>query len=342
MSAVAQCYLKWWDRTRYELRFVSTWASGRRTVIGRLWFAMLAWVRCCVIFTTWRPDIVHIHFTYRGSFYRKAVVLALARAFGIRRIILHCHSHGFPEFYQRHSALARAFIRRVLRSADLLIVIAEPWGKFFRAICPEISLRVLHNPVECPTSIPDVDQRKPVFLTLGVLGKRKGTYDILRAVPQILEAYPTVEFWLGGDGEVEEVQALLADAPWGGRVRLLGWVKGTEKHTCLGAASVFLLPSYAEGLPVAVLEAMAYGLPVITTPVGGIPDAVINEETGVLVHPGNVPALVDACLGLLDDPGRRRRLGSAAHRYAAEHFAVGGILARLYQTYDGMLQTGRG
>jgi glycosyltransferase involved in cell wall biosynthesis len=341
MSAVAQCYLKWWDASRYELRFVSTWASDRRSVAARLRLAIAAWLKCCMLLATWRPHLVHIHFTYRGSFYRKAVVLALARAFGIRRIVLHCHSHGFPAFYEGRGRFGKAVIRRVLLSADLLIVIAEPWEKYFRTLCPRISLLVLHNPVECPVMIPGADERKSVLLTLGVLGKRKGTYDILRAVPQVVEVYPSAEFWLGGDGETEQVSALIADSPWGRHVRLLGWVQGTEKHTCLRTASVFLLPSYSEGLPVAVLEAMAYGLPVITTPVGGIPDAVIDEETGVLVQPGDVPALVEACLQLLGDLPRRTRLGTAARRHAVEHFAVESILGRLYRAYDGMLQRDR-
>ena len=341
MSAVAQCYLKWWDTTRYELRFVSTWASDRRSVPARLWLAIQAWLECCIVFATWRPDLVHIHFTYRGSLYRKAVVVALARALGIRRIVLHCHSHGFPEFYEGSGVLARAIIRRVLCSADLLIVLAKPWETYFRTLCPRVPLLVLHNPVECPVTISEVDDRKPVLLALGVLGKRKGTYDILRAIPQVLEAYPNAEFWLGGDGEIEKVSALVAEAPWGGQVRLLGWVKGPEKHACLRAASMFLLPSYSEGLPVAVLEAMAYGVPVITTPVGGIPDVVIDEETGVLVQPGDVPALVQACTQLLGDPLRRRRLATAAQRHAVEHFEVRGILTQLYETYDGLLPTGR-
>ena len=341
MSAVAQCYLQWWDATRYELRFISTWVSDRRSVTARALLAIRAWWECCVTFVAWRPDLVHIHFTYQGSFFRKAVVLALAKAFGIPRVVLHCHSHGFPAFYERRDFFTRALIRRVLGSADLLIVLAEPWANYFRSLCPQVPLLVLYNPVECPVTVPRVDERKMVLLALGVLGKRKGTYDILQAVPQVLRACPSAEFWLGGDGEVEAVKALVAKAPWAGQVRLLGWVAGVEKQACLAMASVFLLPSYSEGLPVAVLEAMANGLPVITTPVGGIPDIVVDGETGVLIQPGDVPALVEACLRLLGNPLERGRLASAARQYAAQHFAVGEILGRLYHVYDGMLGAGK-
>lgn len=337
MSAVAACYLRNWDGSRYRLRFVSTWSSHQPSFAARCIQALKAWVMCCFALLTWRPNIVHIHFTHRGSFYRKAGVLVLTRALTDAKIVLHCHSSQFPAFYLGSSTLQKAFVRRVISGADLVLVVATYWCEYFRSLCPDISPLVIYNPVDFPSTVPPQADREPAILSLGALGQRKGTYDILQAVSSVLAAHPDARFWLGGDGEVQQVASLLAESPWGPGVRLLGWVEGEEKQAYLNRAAVFLLPSYAEGLPVAVLEAMAHALAVITTPVGGIPEAIQPGETGVLVEPGDVAGITAACIELLKDEARRDRLGSNARRLVGDRFEVHRVLAKLYQTYDQLL-----
>jgi glycosyltransferase involved in cell wall biosynthesis len=337
MAAVARCFLARWDRTRFELRFVSSWASDRASIPARLWLAFKALLECGVAVVTWRPDVVHIHVAHKGSLYRKAVFVGLAKLFRVRRVILHCHAGPFPEFYQGSGRLAKAVIRRILRSADLLIALAEPWREYFQTLCPAVPLMVLHNPVECPADVVSSQRRQPVLLSLGLLAPEKGTFDILRAVPAVLEACPEAEFWFGGDGDRKAISELIEGTAWADRIRFLGWVDGEEKDRCLSVASVFLLPSYAEGLPMAILEAMAHGIPVIATPVGGIPDAVLAGETGLLVSPGDVAGLAKASIALLQDPAQRARLGASARRHALEHFAAERVLAQLYGAYDRLL-----
>jgi glycosyltransferase involved in cell wall biosynthesis len=281
--------------------------------------------------------VVHVHVAHRGSLYRKALFVGLAKLFRVPRVILHCHAGPFPEFYEGSGWLAKAVIRRILRSADLLIVLAEPWREYFRTLCPAVPLMVLYNPVECPTDVVSSQGRKPVLLSLGFLAPEKGTFDILRAAPTVLEACPEAEFWFGGDGDRGPIHQLTEGTSWADRIRFLGWVDGEEKDRCLSVASVFLLPSYAEGLPMAILEAMAYGMPVIATPVGGIPDAVLAGETGLLVSPGDVAGLAQASIALLQDPARRARLGANARRHALEHFAAERVLEQLYGAYDRLL-----
>jgi glycosyltransferase involved in cell wall biosynthesis len=337
MSAVAASYLRNWDGSRYNLRYVTTWSSHQPSMAARCVQALKAWGACCFALLSWRPDIVHIHFTHRGSFYRKAGVLVLTRVLTNAKIVLHCHASQFPAFYQGRSTVLKGLVRRILSAADLLVVVAAHWSEYFRSLCPDLSPLVMYNPVDVPSSVPAQADREHAILTLGVLGERKGTYDILRAVPVVLAADPDARFWLGGDGEVETVAAALAEVPWGSSVRLLDWVEGSLKEAYLDRAAVFLLPSYAEGLPVAVLEAMAHGLAVITTPVGGLPDAIEHGDTGIFVQPGDVAAIAAACVELLRDEGRRACLGSNARRRAQDQFEVGRVLEKLYQAYDRLL-----
>ena len=116
-------------------------------------------------------------------------------------------------------------------------------------------------------------------------------------------------------------------------VDILGWVEGAEKERLLADATVYVLPSYVEGLPMGILEAMAAGLPVIATDVGGIPDAVENGIEGILVQPGDVSAITDAIRMLLSQPGLRARMGKAGRQKVLDSFIPERVLPRLEQIY---------
>jgi len=139
---------------------------------------------------------------------------------------------------------------------------------------------------------------------------------------------------------VARVKGLTDDGPWVARVKLLGWVEGSAKAGLLDQAGVFLLPSYNEGLPVALLEAMAHGVPVVATRVGAIPDAVTDGETGYLIEPGDVDALVDRVSRLLADPDHAARLASRARNQTLATYGVQTIMPRLYGIYDGLSDVG--
>jgi glycosyltransferase involved in cell wall biosynthesis len=117
------------------------------------------------------------------------------------------------------------------------------------------------------------------------------------------------------------------------RVEVLGWITGADKLTRLQQAAVFALPSFSEGLPMGLLEAMAAGLPVLATPVGGIPEVITDGVEGFLVDPGDVGALTDRLSRLLSDENLRGRMGRAARHKAEALFTVDVILPQLEQLY---------
>lgn len=121
-------------------------------------------------------------------------------------------------------------------------------------------------------------------------------------------SYPTLRVCLGGDGEASAARALAQRLGIVDRVETPGWMTGATKAQWLARATIYALPSYAEGLPMSVLEAMAAGAPVVATPVGGISDVLSDGVHGLLVPPGDVVALVAALARLLDDAGLRDRL----------------------------------
>ena len=334
IAAVVQSYLDAWDYSRYKMRHIATFSNGPKLL--KLLIALKASTQCLYVLLFWRPDIVHIHFAWKASFYRKSFFVMLAKVFR-KKTILHCHVPDFHVFYESKGKLVKKFIRCILSSADVMLVLSEQWRRYFADLSLNISIRVLYNPVVCPGKVHRSNNARPVILSMGRLGKRKGTYDILKAIPHVLETYPNAEFWLGGDGDVKQVRKILSRELWGGNVRLLEWVRGKKKEEALLQANIFLLPSYHEGMPIAILEAMAYALPIISTPVGGIPEAVVDGEDGFLVRPGDVEAITNKIISLLKTPELRHSMGANARERAIKKFEISSVLEQLFAVYGSLL-----
>ena len=138
-----------------------------------------------------------------------------------------------------------------------------------------------------------------------------------------------MELILGGDGDINSATELTRQLGLSERVRFLGWVSGADKEARLAAATVFVLPSYNEGLPMSVLEAMSWGIPIVATPVGGIKEIVRHEKEGIIVDPGDIKGLTDALRKVLDDMPLRQRLGSDARERIQEAFCDDVVLPGL-------------
>jgi glycosyltransferase involved in cell wall biosynthesis len=170
-------------------------------------------------------------------------------------------------------------------------------------------------------------------LFLGHLLPDKGVYDLVKALASATERVPGVNLVLGGVGEIDPVRALATQLGVQERVQTPGWLGPKDKKAALAASTIFLLPSYHEGMPMALLEAMSWGLPVIATPVGGIPQIVTPEVNGLLVAPGDVAGLAAAIVRLLEDPGLRTRLGEAARTTIENGFSLQEALTKLSTIY---------
>jgi glycosyltransferase involved in cell wall biosynthesis len=292
-----------------------------------------AWLRYMGLLLAGKVALVHAHTASRASFWRKSLFILpafLARV----PVILHLHGAEFQVFYGKEcSAWARRFVRWVFQRVSQVVVLSGSWESWVRASFPAAKVRVIANPILVPELATKTERSPRTLLFLGRLGKRKGVYDLLRAVAGLKSAYPDLRVLLGGDGELDAVRAEASALGIGGQVELLGWVKGADKARLLNEASVYVLPSYNEGLPMSVLEAMAHGLPVVSTPVGGIPEAVRDGVEGFLVTPGDVEGLVDRIGRLLADPALRERMGDAARARAEAAFGAPGIVERWVALY---------
>jgi glycosyltransferase involved in cell wall biosynthesis len=271
----------------------------------------------------WRCEIVHVKMASRGSFARKSVAVAMARLFR-RKVLIQVHGGGFAVFFSESPPSRKRAIRRTLESADLVVALSDSWRDVLQDMAPEARIRVLMNTVVVSEFAPLAERRPEVppggghVLFLGTLNRENGAYDLIEAMSLVVGRRPDVVLELGGDRDVRQLRDLAEEKGLSRNVRFLGWVRGREKLEAFKRAHVFVLPSYHEGLPNAVLEALAAGLPIVATPVGAVPEIMKDGEHGKFIEPGDVGGLADAIVTLLGDPEARRAMGEAGIATARE------------------------
>lgn len=254
-------------------------------------------------------DIVHVHMAAQASFSRKAIFIEKAHK-AEKKIIIHQHAADFDKFFFKESDNAkREKIKYIFSIADKVIVLSEEWASFFgKNVCAPEKIEILYNGVVLPEHVKE-DYHDHNVLMLGRLGQRKGTYDLLKAIPKVVESIPDVMFYLGGDGDVEQCKRIVEEYNLERHVSFLGWVRDKEKEKQLKRCSTFILPSYHEGMPMSVLEAMSYGLATISSNAGGIPQIIDDGFSGIRVDAGSVDAIAAILIHILESEEERKRLG---------------------------------
>lgn len=293
-----------------------------------------ALVRLCAQLLWRRPDLVHVHTASRGSFVRKATVFWLATLARVP-VVVHVHGGGFDRFHDRAPMPMRLLVRATLNHAVAVIALSDSWAEKLAAIAPAARITVLPNAVRVrprEARLRDGDLVRVVFA--GRVGARKGAFDLLDAWSRLAPGTRAgASLVLLGDGEVERArhQAQLLGVAATCEVR--GWVPAAETQAELDRSDVFVLPSHAEGQPMAMLEAMAAGCCVVATSVGGIPELIEDERSGLLVGPGDVGALAAALERALSDGPLRARLAAAAVATVVATCELGLVAARLDALY---------
>lgn len=310
----------------HEVDYVATSADGSRA--HKLRTASKGAVQIARSLAGHRPDVVHLHTSSGTSFVRKGTVVVAARCARIP-VILHVHASDFDTFYDDSPRAGRFAIRKVLELADAVVVLSQEWAQEVRRRAPRAVTAVVANAVPVPPRTEREGTRGGPIVTLGRLGERKGTYDLLHALTSTNHDVETV---LAGDGDVEGVAGLAARL--GLRdVQVRSWVGPADKDDLLRRAACFVLPSYAEGLPMALLEAMARGIPVVTTPVGGIAGLVTQGVTGLLVAPGDRHGIAQAIDRVLGDDEFAARIGESGRARVLDRHSLEVQAERLTELY---------
>ncbi len=279
---------------------------------------------------TGRCDMLHVNVASFGSTFRKMILSSIARACGTPYVI-HLHGGQYEGFWASRGPRASAAIGAFFRNAAGIVVLGGTWERFVRDRLPEVAPRitVLPNATRAP-ALPRRDTRGEdvIILFLGQLNASKG-------VPQLVEALAGMSDlagWravLAGNGDVEGTREAVERHGLAGRVDVPGWVGPDRVDALLREAGVFVLPSFVENLPLSIVEAFAYGVPVVCTPVGSVPEIVEDGRTGLLVPAGDAPALEAALRRLVGDPQLRESLAGNGRAEHAARFQLSTYVDRL-------------
>jgi len=315
----------------YGVRYITTHVgSSRRDKLRVLCRALFQLTVECIS----RRPLVHVHSASRASFYRKSLILAIARAAGCRTIF-HLHGAEFQKFASLEAGpVLRWWIRHTLESSDVVLALSESWRVFLSKFAPAARVKVLPNSVKLGIPASLAAQHSGRILFLGRADQRKGIFDLLQALRLLVPQFPQVRLAIGGDGDLAAVRASAADLGITEYVEILGWVGAERKAQELASAEVFVLPSYDEGLPMAMLEAMAAQKAIVVTPVGGIPETVTDGQNGLLVPSGDVAALAAALTQILAEPKLGERLAVGARATIESRYSTGVVLDRLRAIYS--------
>lgn len=279
-----------------------------------------------------RPDIVHAHSSKAGALAR------LARLRHPRLPVLYTpHGYAFAGYFSRQAERSAYRVAEMalapLTSCVLCVCDAE--ARLARSVALARRVRVVHNGIQPlertqpDPSLAALKQHGPVIGALTLLRPGKGLQTLIEAAPTVLARHPSARFAVVGEGpDLSTLRAQAAELGVSEAIHFPG--PSSDPAAVLGAMDVFVHPSWAESFPYVILEAMSLSLPIVASEVGGIPEAVGNGESALLVTPRKSDALADALVRLLDAPSWARQLGQAAHERLQTHFTrrdmVDGIL----------------
>lgn len=316
---------------KVELSCYESYIDGH--FLRRLLYSIVVFLKFC--FTQKCYDVYHIHVASYGSTFRKAMYARVIKRWK-KKLIIHVHGARYLVFYSQCSTRKQKRIVYFLQSADRVIALSDDWKNKFEesfGLTNCISVPNGINTTNFISGICDLDEHRREFTFLGRIGERKGVYDLVDAIEEVVKTNPDVKVYIAGDGEVDRLSAIIQEKGLKHNIDVIGWADYSRKITLFKKCATLILPSYNEGLPMAILEAMASGKAIISTTVGAIPE-VISEENGVLIQPGDVKALADAIVLLSTDVNLLYTMSENNIRRIRAEFDMGIMHKKILECYD--------
>jgi glycosyltransferase involved in cell wall biosynthesis len=294
-----------------------------------------------------RAAIVHVNTALNLRAYWRDLAYMLVARLCRARVLYQVHGGPAPEAFCRGGRLAAAFVRTTLGLADVIVVLSSADREAFRRFGVGAPVLALPNAVECGPCDARVHERaapaRPLrVLYLGRLVREKGLYELIEGLALARSQGAAAELILAGEGPEAAALGAAVAARGLAPVGFVGPVRGADKMTLLRWADVLALPSYSEGLPYALLESMAAGVPAIATRVGAIPEVVADGVNGLLLEPRSPQAIATAIRALGADRDALARMGEASHATVSTRYSIGGLAAQLRALYASLDARGRG
>jgi glycosyltransferase involved in cell wall biosynthesis len=290
-----------------------------------------------------RPHVIHLHTSQGVAWLKDTFFILVGKAYRCH-VVLHMHGGNFDELYNKNARFVQYYTRRVMRLTDAVIAVSAEWRRRLAHIVPIDRVFTFRNCIAVDAFLPRFSHRSTngaQVLFLGAIGSGKGAFDLLEAMGRLKTRGCSLHLWVAGyeerDGDLARARTRLEELHLEDTCQLVGTVRGAKKAQLLSEASLFVLPSYHEGLPMAILEALAAGLAVVATPVGGIPEVIEDGYNGFLVTPGDVEALAEKLAILANDRYLCEVMGRRSRKIAKQELDVKPYMKRLVALYESLV-----
>ena len=303
--------------------------SGFTWFLKTIWFALADIAQFLV---SPRPELVHAHTSHGLSFIRASAYVFLTRVVFRRPVILHIHGSTFDDFIRTDSRALAWYQSFVFQLPCKIIVLSSYWEDVLSERTSKDSIEVLPNAIDSNVYDPEPHALTPHIVFVSNLIERKGVAELVEAIEHIeAQEQPEFKMTVAGKGPLSERVSTLANEHE--NVTYLGYVSEEAKRSILEEGSIYVLPSHAEGLPIAILEGMAAGNAIVATDVGSIPE-VIGEDNGRTIPPGDVTELHQAITYLVENPDTVEDMASRNLAVIEEAYSWSAIAGRLEVIYD--------
>ncbi|MBY6839007.1 glycosyltransferase family 4 protein [Clostridium botulinum] len=333
MSSVIKNYNSSDLKRNLNYKFLASAVDG--TKIQKISIFICSYIKALIILLFCNIDIIHIHSASRGSFIRKSYFVKLSKFFK-KKIILHIHGAEFEQYYKNEcSKKQQLYIRNTFNLCDLVIALGDEWKKKIQEYC-DVEILVLNNAIKIPNeNLYNINSNN--ITLLGRLDKRKGTFDVIESAKDIKKKYPKLKIVLAGDGDIEKVKLKIKEYGLEDTVSVLGWINESKRNQILKDTKIYILPSYNEGMPMSILEAMSYGIPVISSNVGSIPTLIKNGINGYLIEAGDTKSLANNILKLVENKNLRNIISKNNYSEVKEKFSIESNIEKLIKIYNKIL-----
>ena len=330
ISSVISIYSKYFA----PFKFVSSYKAYKNKCFNVCYFPFSLFFVIKRLFLDKEIKIVHIHGAHNGSFFRKFLIFVLAKYVFNKKIIYHIHSSDFHIFYEKSDKAVKKLIEKFISNADLIICLSVEWRTFFQNNFSPKKIIILENIIE-PAEIEIKKSPDGILkiLFLGEIGERKGIFDLLEVIRKHKDyLWDKIRLTIGGNGDTHRVEKFIQHHSLQNLIKFEGWVSGEKKHQLLLKSDLFVLPSYNEGLPISILEAMSYKLAIISTNVGGINEIVKDNVNGYVLESGDKNSLFLTIKKFIEKPSLATEMGNNSSDLIFPYYSMS-VIPKLQSIY---------
>ena len=302
----------------YDMIYVESYKDGGK--LTKLFKGICGYFHFAKVLLVDRPDIVHMHSSFGPSFYRSLPFIYMS-SWAKKPMIDHIHGSEFDKLYTNASERKKKLVRKAWGKCNRFIVLSESWKERFSEVIPNEKMTVIENYSIVKDGI-NRSQCHNQVLFLGAINQMKGCYDMVDVTKRVAEVVSDIKMVVAGAGEIEQVKSKAIAEGVAEHFAFPGWVRGEQKEKLLKESDVFFLPSYTEGMPMSVLDAMGYGLPIVASNVGGIPRLVHEGENGFMREPGDTAGFAEAIIQIMTSDAMRINMGKQSMEIVKERYSL--------------------